>query len=478
MNSARKVLLLGAECAPFAKTGGLADVIGTLPAQLKKQGIDARVMLPLHSKIKEKYRYILKHLCTFYVTLGWRTQFCGIETLTLNGVQYYFVDNEFYFGGPIYKGGNEEGEQYTFFSRAAIEALTLIDFIPDVIHVNDWHTAMVPMLLKTQYDAPLKDIKTILTIHNIAYQGKFSFDFVKDLLGVPDLFMTSQYIEAYGCANFLKAGIVFSDKINTVSPTYANELKYPYFSQGLDGILKERGDDFSGIINGINVEDFNPHTDKHIAKNFTGASLYNKKYNKLALIDELELNADENTPLISIVSRLTEQKGLDLIIYAIEQIIKKDLCLIVLGSGDEKYESFFRDAANRYKGRVSFSSKYDEELSHRIYAGSDLFLMPSKFEPCGISQMIAMRYGTLPIVRETGGLRDTVLPYNKYTSKGTGFSFTNYNAEDMLQAIYLALNTYADEKAFRLIQQQAMDMDFSFASSAKKYIELYDSCFA
>ena len=478
MSEKRKVLLVGAECAPFAKTGGLADVIGTLPGELKKQDIDARVMIPLHAKIKEKYRYELEHLCTFYVTLGWRTQFCGIETLTVDGVQYYFVDNEFYFGGPIYKGGDEEGEQYAFFTRAVLEALPLIDFIPDVIHVNDWHTAMIPMLLKTQYDGKLKDIKTVFTIHNIAYQGKFSFGFVKDLLGIPDWFLTSEYMEAYGCANFLKAGVVFADKVNTVSPSYAKELKFPYFSEGMDGILEARGEDFTGIINGINVVDFDPHTDKRIAKRYMQGSLYNKKHNKIALIDELGLEADEDTPVLSMISRLTEQKGIDLLIYAIDKIMSTGACLVVLGSGDKKYEDFFKNAEKKYPGKLSFTSKYDEDLSHRIYAGSDIFLMPSKFEPCGISQMLAMRYGTPPVVRETGGLRDTVIPYNSFTNEGTGFSFSNYNGDEMMTAIKYALEVFADKKAFRSLQKQAMNMDFSFAASASKYIELYESCFA
>ncbi len=478
MSEKRKVLLVGAECAPFAKTGGLADVIGTLPAELKKQGVDARVMIPLHAKIKEKYRYELEHLCTFYVTLGWRTQFCGIETLTVDGVQYYFVDNEFYFGGPIYKGGDEEGEQYAFFTRVVLEALPLIDFIPDVIHVNDWHTAMIPMLLKTQYDGALKDIKTVFTIHNIAYQGKFSFGFVKDLLGIPDWFLTPEYMEAYGCANFLKAGVVFADKVNTVSPSYAKELKFPYFSEGMDGILEARGEDFTGIINGINVVDFDPHNDKRIAKKYMQGSLYNKKHNKLALINELGLEANEDTPVLSMISRLTEQKGIDLLILAIDKIMATGACLVVLGSGDKKYEDFFRNAENKYPGRLSFTSKYDEDLSHRIYAGSDIFLMPSKFEPCGISQMLAMRYGTPPVVRETGGLKDTVIPYNAFTNEGTGFSFSNYNGDEMMTAIKYALEVFADKKAFRSLQKQAMSMDFSFAASASKYIELYESCFA
>lgn len=476
MTSPKKILLVGAECAPFAKTGGLADVIGTLPAQLKKLGADARVMMPLHRQIKEKYRYELYHICTFYVTLGWRTQFCGIETLTVNGIQYYFVDNEYYFGGPIYKGGEAEGEQYAFFSRAVLEALPLIDFMPDVIHANDWHTAMIPMLIKTQYSGDVGMISTLFTIHNIAYQGRFSPFFVKDLLGVPDSFITAQYMEAYGDANFLKAGIVFSDKVNTVSPSYAHELKYPYYSEGMDGVLNSRGGDFCGIINGIDTISFDPHTDKNIKNHYTSGSLYNKKQDKLALIEELSLNADEHTPVISMVTRLTEQKGIDLVMYALSGIMAQDICLVVLGSGDKKYEDFFFSAQAKYPGKIAYSNKYDEALSHRIYAGSDLFLMPSKFEPCGISQMIAMRYGTLPIVRETGGLKDTVKPYNEFEQSGTGFSFANYNADEMLGVIKLALSVYRDEKRFRGIQKQAMAEDFSFEASAKKYLELYKSC--
>ncbi len=477
MREVKSVLLVGAECAPFAKTGGLADVIGTLPSALKKRGIDARVIMPLHAKIKEKYRYELYHICSFYVSLGWRNQFVGVETLTYNGIQYYFIDNEYYFGGAIYKGGEAEGEQYAYFQRAVLEALSLIDFKPDIIHVNDWHTAVIPMLIKTQYSC-FNDVKTVFTIHNIAYQGRFSPFFVKDLLGISDYYLTSEFMEAYGDANFLKAGIVFSDKVNTVSPSYAKELMFPYYSEGMDGVLKKRGEDFCGIINGINVDVFNPKNDEAISYTYgagTVSELSGKAKDKTALIKELCLNATAKTPVISLVSRLTEQKGIDLIMYALDGLMALGVCFVVLGSGEKRYEDFFRYAAAKYPGKVSFSGNYDENLSHRIYAGSDIYLMPSKFEPCGISQMIAMRYGTLPVVRETGGLRDTVTPYNEYTGEGTGFSFANYNADEMLNTVRIAVEVFNNNKpAFRKLVKNAMNEDFSFDASAKMYVDLYN----
>ena len=472
MISNKKILVAGSECVPFVKTGGLADVLGTLPAELQKLGADVRVILPLHAPVKEKYRYELRHVCNFYIHLGWRTQFVGIETMEVNGVTYYFVDNEFYFGGPIYKGGEPEAEQYAFFTRAILECLPAIDFMPDIIHCNDWQTAMIPFLLKTQYwNSPQREIKTLLTIHNIRYQGRYNLGMVREMFGIALQDMNG--MEAYGDANYLKAGIAFADKVNTVSPTYAEELKSDYFAEGLAGIIAYRSEDFCGILNGIDTDAFDPAGDACIAQPYTAKDMQGKAQNKAALIEELGMGIGQDAPIIGIVSRLTEQKGIDLIQRVLGEIMECNVGLVVLGSGDSQYENFFHEAAYQYCGRLAYRSEYNEALAHRIYAGSDFFLMPSRFEPCGISQMIALRYGTLPIVRETGGLADTVAPYNEYTSEGSGFTFTNYNAHDMLSVIRLALRTYENaEERDRLIRN-AMAEDNSFAASARAYAEIF-----
>lgn len=470
------ILMVGAECAPFAKTGGLADVIGVLPGELKTLGYDVRVMLPLHAQIKRSYAEKLEHVCSFYVHLGWRTQYAGVEKLECGGVVYYFIDNEYYFGGPIYKGGEAEGEQYSFFSRAVLEALPLIDFIPDVLHANDWHTGMIPMLIKTQYgNAPQGAIKTLFTIHNIGYQGKFSVDFVKDLLGIPNGYFTPDYIEAYGSANFLKAALVFADALNTVSPTYACELQDAYFAEGMEGMLQKRKHDLVGILNGIDTHIFNPATDQHIAAPYTEKDLAAKQTDKRALLKELSLTVSDDTPVIGMVTRLTAQKGLDLVVCVLEELLQREVALVILGSGETQYEHMFMDAAYRHCGRMAVRTEYNDPLAHRIYAGADFFLMPSRFEPCGISQMIALRYGTLPIVRETGGLADTVFAYNEYTGEGNGFSFANFNAHDMLHVIDLALRIYQNKSAMHALMKNAMREDYSFTASAKEYAALYES---
>lgn len=475
-NSGKKVLIVGAECAPFAKTGGLADVIGTLPRDLIDLGLDARVILPYHKIIKSKYGDQIRHLQDFSISLGWRTQYVGIETMEKNGVTYYFVDNEYYFGGPIYKGGEAEGEQYAYFSRAVLEGMLKIGFIPDILHCNDWHTAMIPMLLKTQYqESPLKGAKTLFTIHNMMYQGKFPFGFVRDLLDVDPKYYSSRYMEAYGCANFMKAALVFTDKINTVSPTYAEEIKLAYYAYGMEGILNARSNDVTGILNGIDVEEFNPQTDKYIRHHYSREDLSGKEACKQALMESMGLRYDPDVPLIGMVSRLTPQKGFDLVMRVFNEIMLEKVSIILLGTGDPAYESFFRGMEQAYKGRVCSYIGYDNALAHQIYAGSDLFLMPSKFEPCGISQMISLRYGTLPIVRETGGLKDTVQPYNKFTGEGNGFTFANYNAHDMLEVIRFALSVCGDANQKDLLIQRGMSEDNSFKASAKKYYDLYMS---
>ena len=474
--NALKVLMVGSECAPFSKTGGLADVMSTLPPALQKQGVDCRVMIPFHSKMKEKYATQTTHIADFYIQMGWRREYVGVELLHYQGVDYYLIDNNYYFGGPIYKGGTDEGMQYAYFQRAVLEAMEYIDFEPDVMHCNDWQTGMIPMLIKTQYQFRKQGkYKTLLTIHNIMYQGKYDFGFVKDLLHIPDMYCTPEYIENYGCANFLKAGLVFADKINTVSPTYAKELLSPYFAYELEGILAARENDTVGIINGINPAEYDPATDKLIPYNFSAKDLAGKEECKKALLAEMGLEYKEGRPVIGLVSRLTAQKGFDLIMRVIHDIMRLDIAIVLLGSGDAKYESFFRSVEQTYPGRFCAYIGYSNELSHKIYAGCDLFLMPSVFEPCGISQMIALCYGTLPIVRETGGLKDTVQPYNQYTGEGNGFSFANVNAHDMLHTIEYAVEVLKDKEAHNTLVQNAFASDFAFEKSAKLYKELFES---
>ena len=474
MKKKLKVLIAGAEAAPFAKTGGLADVVGTLPKALVKKGVDARVIMPLHKGIREKYGSELRVLATMNIRIGWRNLYLGIETLEHEGVPFYFIDNEYYFGWCIYKGGEAEAEQYAYFCRAVMEALPHLGFEPDIIHVNDWHTAMIPFLLKTQYgDKPQGRAKTVLTIHNLQYQGQMSFDRVRDLLGVPDMYFTPEYIEAYGSANMMKAGLLFADKITTVSPTYAQEILDPYYGRGMEGVLNARKGDLQGIVNGIDVNEYDPEKDPNLKCPFSADDLTGKYYDKEELMKELDIALKPSVPLIGMVTRMTEQKGLDLVRAVLEELLFENVAFVLLGSGDEQYESFFKYIAGKYPDKTAICLGYSDELAHRIYAGSDFFLMPSMFEPCGISQMIAQRYGTLPIVRETGGLKDTVLPYNIYTQEGNGFSFANYNAHDMLNTIWFALTVYQDKGNLSKLVASAMAVDNSFDKSAKEYISLY-----
>lgn len=474
MGKALKVLIAGAECTPFAKTGGLADVIGTLPGCLKKLGADVRVILPFHRQIKEQYDSEARVVAEFTVSLGWRNQYAGLRELKRDGITYYFVDNEYYFGGPIYKGGEAEIEQYAYFCRAVLEALEPIGFLPEVLHCNDWHTALLPMLIKAQYgERPQGAVKTLFTIHNIMYQGQCSFAFLRDLLGLPDWLYTPEYLEAYGCANFMKAGLVFADRLSTVSPSYAQELRHTYFAHGLEGILQARGDDLIGIVNGIDTQEFDPAHDPLIAAPYTAKAPEGKQQCKEALLHRLGLTAPAGTPLIGMVTRLTAQKGIDLVLRVFHEMLAEDCMFVLLGTGEPGYEQCFRELEQRYRGRVCSYIGYDNALAHQIYAGADLFLMPSKFEPCGISQMIALRYGALPIVRETGGLRDTVEPYNAAAGTGNGFSFTNFNAHDMLHVIRYALDTIRDPEARQLLLTHAMAADHAFIRSAEAYLACY-----
>ena len=469
----RKVLIAAAECAPLAKSGGLADVVGALPKYLAPLGTDARVIVPFHRVIKDKHRLQTEHLCDFYVDLGWRHQYVGVEKLVLGGVTYYLVDNEFYFGGPIYCGGEFEAEQYAFFTRAVLEAIPRLDFDPQVLHCNDWHTAAMPFLLKTQYAGqPQGGLKTLLTLHNLAYQGSYDHGLLHDLLGIVHEYAGVDQIGHFGQDNLLKAGIRYADAVNTVSPTYAAEIQTPEYGEGLDGVLRERSISLQGILNGIDTDAWNPATDPMICANYSVDDMSGKAACKRAIQEELGLEVRDDRPLMVMITRLTRQKGMDLVTYALDRILSGGVQVAILGTGD--YEEPVRYFANKYPGTCAARITFDNALSHRMYAGADMFLMPSLFEPCGLSQMIAMRYGTLPVVRETGGLRDTVQPYNQFTGEGTGFSFANFNGEEMGDAVFRGARLFWDDRAeFDKLVHNAMTRDFSWAKSAHAYIDLY-----
>ena len=469
------VLLASAECAPLSKTGGLADVVGTLPKVLKKLGIDARVITPYHRCIKEKYADKVEHMFYFYSRMGWRNAYVGLEKLELDGITIYLIDNEQYFGDAIYRGGNAEGEQYAFFCRAVLDVIPNLDFSVDVIHCNDWHTAMMPMLAHTQYRGWVQDkIKYLLTIHNIKFQGRYSFDFVQDLLEVDSSYYTSEYLEQDGRANYLKARCVFADRINTVSPSYAREIRTPEYSEGLDGILNARSGQLTGILNGIDTKVFNPGKDPALPARYDRGHLKGKAQCKAALQEHMGLEVRPDVPIFAMVTRMTAQKGFDLVACVLDDLMsREDMQFMLLGSGEERFENFMRGAEGRYRGKVCSYIGYNEDLAHLVYAGSDFFLMPSRFEPCGLSQMIAMRYGCIPIVRETGGLKDTVKPYNRFTGEGTGFTFSNFDAWEMRDTIRSALSCYRNEEIMHGLINYAMQENFSFDLSAEEYARHY-----
>ena len=463
---------------PFIKTGGLADVAYALPKALAALGVDVRVMIPRHAKIKQTHQHELVTVAEATISLGWRSKYLGVQEMENEGVTYYLIDNEDYFGGAVYRGGDAENEQYLFYCKAVCEALLLVDFAPDVLHLNDWHTGMIPFLVKTQYAERYaerfnKELSTIFTIHNIEFQGKMAFALMKDMLSVPDFYYSPEYLEADGCANMMKAALVFADRITTVSPNYAGEIMTAWYGLGLEGILSARRHEVSGIINGIDTETFDPATDTAIAANFSAADITNKRTCKKALRDEFSLAIPLTTPIVAMVSRLTAQKGMALVKHVLEELLCEEVAFVLLGSGDAEFVEFFNSIAAKYPGRAGIFIGYNEDLAHRIYAGADFLLMPSQFEPCGLSQMIAQRYGTLPIVRETGGLIDTVVPYNEYTGEGTGFAFSTFNAHDMLEAIKKALSVYRDKPVFRRLKKNAMLADNGFLKSAEQYRVLY-----
>ncbi|MFC0214762.1 glycogen synthase GlgA [Paenibacillus chartarius] len=471
-----KVLFAASEAVPFIKTGGLADVIGSLPKELLKQGIDVRVVLPKYADMPQTWKEQLTGITNFTLRLGWREQYCGIQTLQYEGVTYYFLDNEYYFGRPGLYGYGDEPERFGFFSKAVLEALPHLDFKPDWIHCHDWQTGMIPVLLKAQFQRGewFHGIKTMLTIHNLKYQGVFPIDQMKELFLLDDGYFTGTALELHGGGSFLKGGLQFADVLTTVSRTYAEEIQTPYYGEYLDSLLRYRSGDLYGIVNGIDNEQFDPMTDPHLVVNYRD-SLTKKQQNKLKLQEELGLPVSAETPVISMVTRLVQQKGLDLVRHVISELLSLDAQFVILGTGEHQYEELFRWAAREYPAKLSAQIRFDDGLSRRIYAGSDLFLMPSQFEPCGIGQLIALRYRTLPIVRETGGLRDTVQPYNEFTGEGTGFSFANYNAHDMLHTVRRAVYFYRnDHEAWAHIHRNIKKLDFSWKRSAQQYIDLYE----
>ncbi len=472
-----KVLFCASECVPFVKTGGLADVAGALPIALAAEGHDVRVILPKYRVIDNYWKSRMEHVCHFNVIFGWETVYCGIERVLDNGVTYYFVDNETYFGvTEIYGDGITEGLRFAFFSRAVLESLSKIDFFPDVLHLNDWQTGLIAALLKTQYTAKAEyaRIRTVFSIHNLKYQGLFSWREIAGRLGLDDRYFTYEYMEFYGCISCMKGGLVFSDRLCTVSPTYAEEIKTPFFGENLDGLLRARENTLSGILNGLDYNIFNPSDDRFLTHHFDVDTLENKLSCKRALQRECGLE-ERDVPLIGMIARLSQQKGLDLVERVLGDIMRNDVQMIFLGKGDRRFVDLLNWANWRYPKRVHARIELDEGLAHRIYAGADLFLMPSQFEPCGLSQMIALRYGCVPIVRETGGLRDTIVPYNMYTDEGNGFSFANYNAHEMLFTIERAVKYWNEDKAmWQRMMLRGMEERFDWVKPAKAYLALYE----
>ena len=476
----KNVLFVSSEAVPFIKTGGLADVAGSLPKYFDKEHYDVRVMLPKYLCIPEKWRSQMKYVTHFYMDLAWGSQYVGVLEMEYAGVHYYFIDNEFYFAGPKPYGYiHEDIEKFAFFSKAALSAMPLLGFKPDIVHCHDWQTGLVPVYMKERFHDGefFRDMKSIMTIHNLKFQGIWDLKKVKDITGLPPYFFTSDKLEAYGDANYLKGGIVYADAVTTVSDSYAEEIKTPFYGEHLDGLMRARSNCLTGIVNGIDYEEFNPATDTRIVSNYNQKTFRKEKpKNKKALQQELGLEVNDKKFMIGIVSRLTDQKGLDLIAYMMDQICAEDVQLVILGTGESQYENMFRHFAWKYPDRVSANIYYSEDMSHKIYASCDAFLMPSLFEPCGLSQLMSLRYGTVPIVRETGGLKDTVEPYNEYESTGTGLSFANYNAHEMMNTINYAKHVfYNNKREWNKIVDRGMLKDFSWTSSAKKYQKLYDN---
>ncbi len=474
-----QIVFASAECAPFVKTGGLGDVAGSLPAALVRAGAEVIVMVPKYATIKDEYKAQIEHFSDFYVSLGWRNEYCGLEKLEHDGVTYMFIDNERYFARDYPYGFFDDGERFAFFSKAITESLQHLPagFECDILHCNDWQTALAPVFLCEFYQGlPLYDrVKTVFSIHNVAFQGQFSDIVMEDILGVAHIPAAASQLRCDACSiNYMLGALRYADAITTVSPTYANEIQTPEFGEGLDGVLRERSYALQGILNGIDVVGFDPATDKRIAANYTVEDRSGKAVCKAKLQEELGLEVRDDRPLMVMVTRLTRQKGLDLVMYALDRILAGGVQVAVLGTGDRDYEDGLRYFQDKYPGTMAARIEFDPALSQRMYAAADMFLMPSKFEPCGLSQIIAMRYGTLPIVRETGGLKDTVIPYNEFTGEGTGFSFSNFNGDEMGDAVFRAARLFWDNRdAWNQLVTQAMSQDFSWTRSADKYLDLY-----
>lgn len=475
----KNILFVASECVPFIKTGGLADVVGSLPKCFNKEVYDVRVVLPFYSCIKPALKDQIKPVLNFYMDFAGRDVYVGVMETEYAGVKFYFIDNQDYFTcEKPYYGMPDDIEKFIYFSKASLSMLPLIGFQPNLIHCHDWQTGLVPVYLKERFQGDLffHGIKSVMTIHNLKFQGVWNMHTIKNISGLSDYYFTSDKLEYNNDANMLKGGLVFADAITTVSNTYAEEIKTEFYGEGLDGLMRARENDLRGIVNGIDYEDFNPETDEYIPKKFNAENFRKEKAkNKVALQKELGLPEDPKVMMIGVVSRLTDQKGFDLIAHVMDELCEDDIQLVVLGTGDERYENMFRHYAWKYEGKVSAQIRYAEELSHKIYAASDAFLMPSLFEPCGLSQLMSLRYGTLPIVRETGGLKDTIDNYDPETGTGTGFSFADYNAHDMLAAVRRAEEVYYGKKReWNKIIDRAMAKDYSWESSARLYEELYD----
>ncbi len=466
-----KVLYASSEAYPFAMSGGLADVAGSLPKALRKRFVGCRVVMPLYSSISEELRQKMTFICSITVPVAWRRQYCGVFEAHIDGVIYYLIDNQYYFKRDGLYGHFDDAERFAFFSRAVLEIIPYIDFKPDIIHCNDWQTALIPVYLDSfyKYDDLYKDMKTVFTIHNIQYQGKYGFELINDVFGLP--LERSSIVEYDNCVNLMKGAIQCSNKITTVSPTYAKEILDPYYSHGLDNILKEFTYKLTGIVNGIDYDVYNPETDTLIYKNYTLDTIGDKAVNKASLQKELGLPQKADVPIIGIVTRLVKHKGIDLVKCVFEDLLKADLQFAILGSGEWEFETFFHEMAEKYPDKVGLKLGFNPQLAHRIYAGADIFLMPSQSEPCGLAQMVALRYGTVPIVRETGGLNDTIS--DSGDNKGNGFTFKSYNAHDMLETVWRAFAGYSNIEGWSTLRERAMNCDNSWGTSANAYIRLY-----
>jgi starch synthase len=470
-----KVLFAASEAVPFAKTGGLADVIGSLPKELAKQGLDVRVILPKYGDIPAHFTQKMETVAIFNLQMGWRSLYCGILKLEHEGITFYFVDHENYFLRSGCYGYNDDAERFAFFCRAVLDCIPHIDFMPDIIHCHDWQTGMIPVLYRAHfsYQPAYAHIKTVITVHNLKYQGVFGKEQFMDFFTLGPEHFGGFALELHGGASFLKGGLLYSDVITTVSPTYAQEIQTPYFGENLDGLLRSQNHRLHGIVNGIDYEEMDPMTDPHLEVNYRD-SIIKKRLNKTKLQEKLGLPVSKDIPLIGIVTRLVEQKGLSLIEHVIEDLMKLDAQWVILGTGEHRYEQLFRWAADRYPDKMSTHINFNETMARQIYAGSDMFLMPSQFEPCGIGQLIAMRYRSVPIVRETGGLKDTVISYQDETGIGTGFSFTNFNAHDLLYTVKRAVGLYQDSQVWSKILANIKKKDFSWRKSAQQYVSLYN----